>query len=712
MKKINRYVLLFISLIIGALCTACGEKDTDSSEYYTETKIVLPNDAERITDMEIREDDHWYVAGASREGGVSVWRSKDEGNSWELIKSMDEEFALEPSMQREWFGFFLKDGNMLVSVDEYENDSFEDMRQLLFHVTETGAVKELKVTLPDGSSIYDMHGVDESKVVVGTILGNTYLVDIAQENVVSQLFADDEFSLVSVQKGDIYGLPGLEYERIERFDHGKNEYEHKGNGFKAQTDESGEAAFGVAADGENTEFYFANRSGMWKSDGEKCVQIVNGDNSILSDKNVFFADQPIIAVDHKVLLPVTTDMETAIYQYQKQSRSEDPVELTAYTLIEDEYVDEMLKVYQRTHPNVQVELQVGITEYGQEATDVIKTLNTKILGGEGPDLIFLDSMNVERYAEEGLLEDVSEIVSEEVINNCFDAASIYCGEKEVFAIPLGFTFMGALGDENWINGLDDFSKWTEALEQDSDYFNPVTVDRIPSICYAAYFETGINDGEALKVEAVKGFYENLKKVFESYQLSSEESFAYYDRFNLQINPLNSFVYVSEGKNEATMDYIASIKDIQHIKAEKNFKVLGSNEKLLYVPRGVIAINKNSDKTEEAKSLVSYLISEEGQTQMGKSHILPVNRNAFQKSLESQSEEVVIIEDVTNTLEAFSAEEVERFVVLADQMQYPVRTDDILMEIIMSNAEDYLNGKKSLKKSVSDAVEQGNLYLSE
>ena len=44
-------------------------------------------------------------------------------------------------------------------------------------------------------------------------------------------------------------------------------------------------------------------------------------------------------------------------------------------------------------------------------SDALKTLNTEIAAGNGPDVILLDGLPVESYIEKGLLEDISDVIS-------------------------------------------------------------------------------------------------------------------------------------------------------------------------------------------------------------------------------------------------------------------------------------------------------------
>lgn len=44
-------------------------------------------------------------------------------------------------------------------------------------------------------------------------------------------------------------------------------------------------------------------------------------------------------------------------------------------------------------------------------SDAIRTLNTEVMAGEGPDILFMDGLPVNSYIEKGLLADVSDVMN-------------------------------------------------------------------------------------------------------------------------------------------------------------------------------------------------------------------------------------------------------------------------------------------------------------
>ncbi len=69
-----------------------------------------------------------------------------------------------------------------------------------------------------------------------------------------------------------------------------------------------------------------------------------------------------------------------------------------YSLKEDSHIDDMINIYQKYHPNITVERQIGMEEgKGTSIKDAVAALNTSLMSGASPDVLFLDGLDVEKY---------------------------------------------------------------------------------------------------------------------------------------------------------------------------------------------------------------------------------------------------------------------------------------------------------------------------
>lgn len=85
-------------------------------------------------------------------------------------------------------------------------------------------------------------------------------------------------------------------------------------------------------------------------------------------------------------------------------------------------------------------------ELGATAEDVIRTLNTELMAGKGPDLLLLDGLNVDSYIEKGVLADMTEqarrLEEDGLMPNLTNA---YCRDGRVYGVPARFTVPVMMG---------------------------------------------------------------------------------------------------------------------------------------------------------------------------------------------------------------------------------------------------------------------------
>ena len=86
-------------------------------------------------------------------------------------------------------------------------------------------------------------------------------------------------------------------------------------------------------------------------------------------------------------------------------------------------------------------LEIGMSgEDSVTVSDALRTLNTDIMAGKGPDILILDGMPVENYIQKGLLEDITDTVeSADQEDGLFEnIMKTYERDDKIYAVPLGF----------------------------------------------------------------------------------------------------------------------------------------------------------------------------------------------------------------------------------------------------------------------------------
>ncbi len=99
--------------------------------------------------------------------------------------------------------------------------------------------------------------------------------------------------------------------------------------------------------------------------------------------------------------------------------------------------------------------------------DALKKLNTELLSGSGPDILILDGINIDVYAEKGVLTDLSDVVKEAdskggLYTNLI--APFYQGEQ-LYALPVQFGIPVLAGHETAVRNITDYTTFADMTER-------------------------------------------------------------------------------------------------------------------------------------------------------------------------------------------------------------------------------------------------------
>ena len=163
--------------------------------------------------------------------------------------------------------------------------------------------------------------------------------------------------------------------------------------------------------GENKTIYIAGNKGLHRHviGGSTIEQVIDGSLSLLSTPS-----HSILAMtvnDRNEFVTAYSDGSIVKAAYDANVPTVPNEKLTVYSLNENDLVKQTISAYQTQYPEMFIEYQVGMEDGGITQEDALKKLNTRLLGGSGPDVMLLDGMKIDAYAEKGVLMELSEIVN-------------------------------------------------------------------------------------------------------------------------------------------------------------------------------------------------------------------------------------------------------------------------------------------------------------
>lgn len=456
-------------------------------------------------------------------------------------------------------------------------------------------------------------------------------------------------------------------------------------------------------------FFKCSAEGEWSS-------LVAGSYTSLALENKWCSG--MTALDSGVfytLLEGDTGRSLMEYTYDPEIPLKPDTVLTVYSVYDNATLKQAAAMYTKLHPDVLVEVEVGIPYEEMETADlktVLQNLNTRLLAGQGTDLMVLDGLNTNSLIEKGMLADISDVVtpmseSGEILKNIVDGYTQEDGA--VYMVPLRYSMRLLLSGKIDTKEAGSVKGLAAALGQQELALGPITVSDFVDI-YMPYMVSDIVKDKKLDREALAECLEALKIIAGGYTIVNNytDSTQNYQMWDL---PLDASVVFSD--TEGFLSAMMPISIVNEIKG--NFNSFEN----AYNPIGEIGINKETPYLEQAKDFLRYALSvevQEGDFYDG----FPMNVAALAKQTEkdrSNYEMYTMIELPGGEFKDFiigapSKEDSDRLTELCKGLNKKV-VDDAQINLVISDVlPSYLDGSSSLEDTI-DKIERGlRMYLAE
>jgi len=131
--------------------------------------------------------------------------------------------------------------------------------------------------------------------------------------------------------------------------------------------------------------------------------------------------------------------------------------LTVWSLHDNNFVRAAISELRKKNPDSLITYEVALgRDSAVDASDAIKTLNTRLLGNDGPDVILLDGCSADSYADRGMLLDMSGLIN---TGDVFDSLlGSYVNNGKLYYLPTQFLMPMLMGSPEYLanaKSLDD-----------------------------------------------------------------------------------------------------------------------------------------------------------------------------------------------------------------------------------------------------------------
>lgn len=469
---------------------------------------------------------------------------------------------------------------------------------------------------------------------------------------------------------------------------------------------------------DETGFYLADTTGIYRLTQEDggWKKLVDGDLTSLSLYSVMIGG---IVSDGRdgffTALSGENGLQLMRYVYDASIPAMPDTTLTIFSLTDNSTVRQAIGTFQRQNPNVRVQFQImldGTSSVGTE--DAIRTLNTELLNGDGPDILLLDGLPVRSYMEKGVLADLTEQVNT-LAENGFMAglARAYEYEGRCYGVPGRFTIpvmMGAKDVLSSIRSLHDLVGCVEAGQggeipflRPSDYLfedGGMLMDCYDT-CSADFVGT-----EGIDATSLADYLSAMLRIQQAQEDFISMGVGDVSDGTVELFELMGVSVMTLGDSEELFyaQELPGQNAVNIIPVGRGSETGGETRSALeplfgggcYAPKCSVGITSGSEQQELARQFIYLLLSVEVQD-VYLYDGFPVNS----RSLDKMVGNVVRIRENDMGLRA-----------IFERLDTPILVDQVIREAVQSQLRGLLDGSLTPEVAASAVIENTKLYLME
>lgn len=507
--------------------------------------------------------------------------------------------------------------------------------------------------------------------------------------------------------------------------------------------------------GEEDILYIAGAKGLHRHviGGSAMEQVIGGNLSTFG--NPAHRILSVVLLENNEFLALFDDSRLIRFTYDPDMPTVPSERLSVYSLKENSTIQQAISLYQMANPEVFVQYEIGM---GQDNSitreDALKSLNTKIMAGEGPDILILDGMPIASYIEKGLLADMTPLLTglsgeEELFGNIVNAMKMKDG---VYAMPCEIEIPVISAKAEYLSGMKDLEGIADAVEtlrQKNPEKNLIglctekgVLRFFGMVCVPAWTD---KDG-ALDKEAVTEFLTQAKRIYDaqmdglpdkiidSYRGGNESWLEYFgetreDSIYLRsgTNPID-YIGSYEQLLSGTINSLWSYCDIISTNRAEGFEdsewsVMNGQSSSVFCAETLLGINAASPYTAQAEEFIKLCLGRENQISLFGG--LPVNKAALAEICigdpanigengecgwhGSSNEDGMCVEFVSYWPDESQAERLRKCVEAAGT---PYIEDVVIESIVYEEGVNYLLGRQSLEEAVNNIYKRAAIYMAE
>lgn len=412
------------------------------------------------------------------------------------------------------------------------------------------------------------------------------------------------------------------------------------------------------------------------------------------------------------------------YVYDPNAATLPPQSLTVYGLTDNSTVRQAASVFQKNHPDVKVEVLNGADLEGNVSEETIRSLNTELLAGRGADVLILDGLPMDSYEKKGILMDLRDVFDSIQKEDPIMEQVVEGFTKEngsIYQMPARISVPVIMGQDSAIQAFSGISSMA-GFEGEMPLMATGTYENLLRlVAHVQKEELFGKEDLSLTKETLIKYLETIKVLGD--ESGSKEMFTEAEMENLGIsNHVDSFGMIStdhifdQGKSACSITNLYGMFDCVLFEAvlEKHPEARRDTINGIYFPKAIAGVNQKTENPELAKEFVRQLFS----TEVQKEELFdgfPVGIQAQKLNCASDKNSFSISSgygDYSISGSWPKEEKRKEIYKLIESVSVPVQVDETIMNMIVSEAMDYLNGRESAEQAADAILRQVMLYQAE
>ncbi|MDE6433850.1 MAG: extracellular solute-binding protein [Lachnospiraceae bacterium] len=721
MKSWRKYMLTLGACIILNLC-ACN---SINQKEYKETEVNTGEDICYVTDAVNAKNGSLQIAGMDEsKSQIGIWESEDKKAAWKKVLDLSEVLKNKDTVEDVFIDLTENEEGLITvwypdSIQIYYFNFDGMVKPLESDVVEK--IKDSGVTAIEYISDNMAFGVtmEEEKYLVDIISGDMKKTDLSKERMLSYCVTEKQIYALTeqgIKSCDIAGkVENLEGEAVRNLkDYLKKESLGWNTGFSVFFREG------------NPIIYIADEQQIVKFEGNKIQTIIKKIKTSIGGEDTSL-QKFVMTDDDRVIMLAQKEEHSILAEFELVNTKNNKKTLKIYALENDLSFQQIVQMYQKKNPGVDVVLEIGMEDENTKREDAIMLLNSSLVSNSGPDIILLDGLPYEKYMEQGLLEDMSSFASSQAADkNLFEnVLCTYRVDDRQYGIPLFFSMMNItslkkIGD---VDAIQDFLAYIDLCAQNGDVpvYEKWSYDQVVSMLYRLYVTDFVKETDVPDSGKIAEFYAAVNRIYALEDMKEvEEAGKGFDNISLLPSGYGNFDFVITGEFQTALDYICYFEDLKKLEAlrQNNFenKLLEKEGKIVCVPMLSLGILKKNTDDELAKDFISYALSDDVQQEVEYSG-LSVSRDIMREKLEGLASETIEIRTEsgeTRELEfsKLSDDGIQKWMEDLEHAICVTGEDHQIFRIIMGEVPAVAKGRQSEEEAAKEACRKINLYLNE